>query len=469
MKKLLIPLLFLVIINATAQITPLWNNTQFGSGDNSDRYNAIVSDGLGNFYMGGYTYNTGKDKDYLIVKTNTSGDTIWTRQFNGIANGSDKILYMAIDASGNIYATGQSDGGGINQNDIVTQKYNSSGVLQWSVTYNNATANQDDQPHGISVDNSGNVFITGSSDRDSLSAVVNDDILTLKYTSTGTLSWAVIYNGTGNATDRGNSVIADNLGGCFITGRTATVADDDIITISYSSTGTEIWKTIYNRGFGNDRADDLVKDASGNIYVAGRAANANDYDVVTIKYNSLGVAQWKSFYNAVGDEYGKKVRVDANGNVYTIGQADVDASGNTNYDIVTLKYNSTGVQQWVKTFGNAALNDEDANDLLLDASGNVYVTGKSDVNALASIIANNFITIKYNSTGVQQWATYYDGTATNSDDIAEGFYFDGSSYLYVVGGTQNLTSQKDASIIKYDIASGKATMVKVILQIRFRQ
>ncbi|MCY7410743.1 MAG: SBBP repeat-containing protein [Chitinophagales bacterium] len=460
MKKILIPLLLISILNVTAQITPTWSNLQFGTGDNSDRYNAIVSDGLGNFYMGGYTFNTAKDKDYLLVKMNTAGDTLWTRRYNGLANGSDKILYMAIDVSGNVYTTGESDGGSINQTDIVTQKYNSSGVLQWTAIYNNSTANQNDQPHGISVDNSGNVFITGSSDRDSLSATINDDILTLKYTTTGTLSWSVIYNGTGNATDRGNSVIADNAGGCFITGRTATLVDDDVITINYSSIGTEIWKTIYNRGFGNDRGQNITIDGSGNSFVTGRAYNSSNYDLMTIKYNSLGVAQWKSFYDNADDDYGNRVKVDASGNVYVTGQSDVDASTNTNYDIVTIKYNSSGVLQWNKTFGNAALNDEDVNDVVVDAAGNVFVTGKSDVNSLASIVANNFITIKYNSTGAQQWAVYYDGTASNSDDIAEGFYYDGSTYLYVVGGTQNLTTQKDATIIKYAVSTGVSSWVK---------
>src|SRR6185295_8874120 len=141
-------------------------------------------------------------------------------------------------------------------------------------------------------------------------------------------------------------------------------------------------------------------------------------------YNSSGVAQWTKFYNNVDNDYGKRVFVDGSGNVYTTGQTDVNGSGgNTDYDIVTLKYNSTGVQQWVKTFGNAAQNEEDPSALLVDGSGNVYVTGKSDVNATAAITANNYITLKYNSAGILQWSVYLNGSATNSDDIAEGFVY----------------------------------------------
>src|SRR4030095_15844437 len=102
---------------------------------------------------------------------------------------------------GNVYVTGQSDGGGINRNDIVTRAYNGGGTLLWSATYNNSSANQDDEPLGIAVDNSGNVFISGLTDRDS-TATENDDILTIKYNSGGAQQWVAKVNGSGNATDR---------------------------------------------------------------------------------------------------------------------------------------------------------------------------------------------------------------------------------------------------------------------------
>ncbi|HUM46181.1 MAG TPA: SBBP repeat-containing protein [Chitinophagales bacterium] len=462
MRTITLPFILILFFNqfASAQLTPVWSNTQAGTGDNSDRYNAIVQNAAGNLYLAGYTFNNGKDKDYLLVKMSALGDTLWTRQYNGAGFGSDKILYMALDASGNVIVTGESDGGGINQNDILTQKYDANGVLLWSVTYNYSPVNQDDSPLALSVDNSGNIFITGSSDRDS-TAVLNDDMITLKYNAAGTLQWSAKVNGTGNATDRGNGVVADNTGGCVVTGRTATAVDDDIITIKYSSAGTETWRTTYNRGPGNDRGQDVAADGSGNFYVTGRSESASDYDAVTIKYNESGVAQWTKFFNKVDKDYGNHIKVNALGEVFVIGQSDVDNSGGTtNYDFLTIKYNSAGAQQWAQTFGNAALNDEDPNDLIIDAAGNVFVTGKSDVNALAAVTANNYLTLKYNAAGVLQWSVYFNGTAVNSDDIAEGMVLDATGNIYVAGGGDNTTTQKDATVIKYSGATGTATWTK---------
>ncbi|MGB3077199.1 MAG: SBBP repeat-containing protein [Chitinophagales bacterium] len=462
MKKLIHTIILIIFIKqfAWAQLTPVWSNIQAGIGDNSDRYNAIVQDASSNLYLGGYTFNTGRDKDYLLVKMNTSGDTLWTRQFNGAGFGSDKIFYMALDVAGNVIVTGESDGGGVNQNDILTQKYDAAGNLLWSASYNALPYNQDDSPLSLAVDVSGNVFITGSSDRDS-TATLNDDILTLKYNASGVLQWSARVNGTGNATDRGTGIVADNTGGCVITGRTTTLVDDDIITIKYSSTGNETWRTVYNRGFGNDRGDDIATDGAGNYFITGRASSASDYDAATIKYNSSGVAQWTKFFNKVDNDYGNHIKVNATGDVFVIGQSDVDNSGGTtDYDFLTIKYNSLGTQQWAKTFGNAVLNNEDPNDLAIDAAGNVFVTGKSDVNALAAITANNFLTVKYDAAGVLQWSTYFDGSASNSDDIAEDMVLDGSGNLYVAGGGHNVTTQKDATIIKYAGATGTATWTK---------
>lgn len=116
MKKsfLLFCLFVIKFYNVQSQVTPAWVNVLGASGDNSDRYYSITEDGSGNIYAVGYTYNVNKDKDILIAKLNSAGDTVWTRQFNNaLINGSDKALFIGLDASNNIYLSGITDGGSI--------------------------------------------------------------------------------------------------------------------------------------------------------------------------------------------------------------------------------------------------------------------------------------------------------------------------------------------------------------------
>ena len=425
-----------------SQSSPVQVRSIFGNGDNSDRYNAMVVDVSGNLLLGGYTYNTGKDKDYLVIKMTSSGSILWTRTYDGADNGSDKIFIMRTDPNGNVYVSGECDGGGINQNDIVTQKYSSSGTLLWSATYN-SIYNQDDSPLDMEVDNAGNVFVVGSSDRDSSSLANNDDGITLKYNSNGVLVFEARVNGSANATDRSSCVKPDNTGGCYVAGRTALSTNDDAFLIRYSTTGNVSWQVNYDQGvLNNERAEALSIDASGNILVTGRATNLND-DVFLNKYSPSGALLYNRIYNNVENDRVYYMRLDPTGNIYLLGQTDVLSGTGTNYNYMLLKYNTAGNLVWSRNYGSAVNNDEDPSGMAFDASGSIFITGKSDVSTSGTV--NDFLTVKYDSSGTFLWSHGFSGNATISDDIPEAIAVVGNT-IYVAGGSANLVTQKDAAV-----------------------
>ncbi|MBK7160163.1 MAG: SBBP repeat-containing protein [Ignavibacteria bacterium] len=75
-------------------------------------------------------------------------------------------------------------------------------------------------------------------------------------------------------------------------------------------------------------------------------------------------------------------------------------------------------REWISTYN---YNTEDAKAIEVDNSGNVYVTGTS---------GTDYATVKYNSSGVQQWASRYNGTG-NSSDYANSIAVDGLGNVYV--------------------------------------
>jgi hypothetical protein len=111
----------------------------------------------------------------------------------------------------------------------------------------------------------------------------------------------------------------------------------------------------------------------------------------------------------------------------------------TSDDYVTLKYNSDGQQEWVARYNGPGNHVDDAYAIAVDDSGNVYVTGDSG----GTDSADDCATIKYNSDGQQQWAMRYNG-AGNFVDYAETIAVDNAGNVYVAG-----QSDFDYVTIKY--------------------
>ncbi len=171
--------------------------------------------------------------------------------------------------------------------------------------------------------------------------------------------------------------------------------------------GIEQWVARYN-GPGNfdDHASSITIDNNGNVFVTGWSAGSqSNYGYATIKYNSDGMEQWVKRYNNLqnGTDQAVAVIADDMGNIYVTGYSQ---GTGTNFDYATLKYNSDGNELWVKRYNYEILNSDDwAYAITLDNSGNVYVTGVSTGLSMA-----DYLTIKYDSNGEEQWTQRYKWT-----------------------------------------------------------
>src|SRR4029077_2233693 len=291
---------------------------------------------------------------------------------------------IAVDGSGNVYVTGTSDSGGQGSNyDYATIKYNSDGQEQWIARYKEP-ANDGDDAYAIAVDASGNVYVTGVS----LGSGTGADYATIKYNLAGQQLWVARYNGPVNGDDYGYAIALDNSGNIYVTGSSRGPGTEfDYATIKYNSAGQQQWTDRYTgpgKGFGE--AQVIAVDNSGNVCVTGHspgAGTADDY--ATIKYDSAGQQQWVARYNGPansGDE-AHAIALDSSGNVYVTGQS-YGAGGDT--DCATVKYDSTGQEQWVIRYNGSGNPYDFAFAMAVDESANVYVTGESNA---------DYVTIKY--------------------------------------------------------------------------
>lgn len=265
----------------------------------------------------------------------------------------------------------------------------------WISHYTSDLLAGDDVATTIAVDDAGNVYVTGYS----LNLPYDHDWLTLKYDATGIEQWRVHYDYSGD--DIPSDIAIDATGGIYITGKSWNFNSSyDYVTIKYDATGTEQWVARYNgSGNGRDEAVALELDGSGNVYVTGFSwGSAGNYDYLTLKYDAAGVLQWMASYNGPGngDDQPSALAVDSSGNVCVTGWG---ADSNSLFNFITIKYNNAGIEQWVVHYHGPGNGNDQATDLVVDDFGNVYVTG----NSLSSAGDYDYTTIQYNTAGIEQW------------------------------------------------------------------
>ena len=301
--------------------------------------------------------------------------------------------------------------------------------------------------------------------------------------NTGFLS---TFGGSGNVTDVAGVAIdsSDNIyitgtsEGTNIFGKNVTSGTTrDIFVAKLNSSGVVQW--VYTvGGTGADRGRKIALDSSGNIYVAGYYENTVDFgggnitsngswDAYLLKLNSSGTFQWVKSYGASSNDLGRDVAIDSNDNIYLTGNfrgtvdfggGDVSSNPSNNAYIFLVKFNSSGVFQWVYTAGGTGV--DDVRSLALDSSDNPYITGsfQSTVNFgggnTTAANTNDLFILKLNSSGA------YQSIYTSNIDTAQkakGLFIDSSGNVYATGIFQNtvnfgggeiISSQRDIYLLK---------------------
>jgi uncharacterized delta-60 repeat protein len=434
-----------ITIKYNAEGLEKWTQIYDGPGGGGpDIANAIAVNGDGHVHVTGGITKIISGIDYTTYKYDNNGDRIWKKTYTGpgpIGLNTDLANDIVLDAEGNVYITGKSAASN-GFDDYATIKYNANGITQWVRRFN-GPGNSFDEARAIAVDENGNVYVTGGS----VGIGTNFDYSTIKYDGNGNIIWERRYNNPNNRNDLASDIAVDNLGNVYVTGASdSTGANSDYITIKYDANGNELWVARYN-GPGNsiDGANALAVDAAGNAYVTGFSAGSGTFDdYATIKYNTAGAQLWVARYNGPGNaaDLANDLALDALGNVYVTGQSE--GSG-TFADYATIKYNTAGVEIWIARFNGPGNAFDAANALAVDAAGNVYVTGQSEgTGSLA-----DYSTIKYNAAGVQQWEARYNGPG-NGFDIANAIDLDDNGNVYVTGRSEGNGSGFDYATIKYE-------------------
>jgi len=449
--------------------TLLWA-TYYGS-SNEDIGYSVGTDDSENVYIGGVTFNSigiatsgayqtsySGSGDAFLAKFNSAGNRLWATYYGG--NGSDLAFAVNVDVYGDVYISGatsstnsmatsgayQTSIGGIKYDDAFLAKFNNSGKRLWATYFGGILT---EYASGIGTDISGNVYITGT---------------TASNVGIATAGAFQTYFGAGGG----------GTGGAF-----------DAFLAKFSRSGNLLWSTYY--GYGEDNANGVSTDPSGNVYLAGTAESSTgiatsgayrsslfgNNEAFLVKFNSSGSRVWGTYFGG-GNDQGLAVSTDISGNVYLAGQSsnngiNISTAGayQTSYgggtdDAFLAKFSSSGSLNWATYFGGNSV--ENAAGVSTDHYGNVYITGWTQSrNGVAT--SGSFQTshggggsdaflAQFGSSGSLIWSTYYGG---KDSDAGNGVTTDVYGNIYMTGRTYSLTGIATSKAFQPLYAGGVAS------------
>jgi hypothetical protein len=202
----------------------------------------------------------------------------WVARYNnGVTNGTNQAVKIALDSAGNIYVTGFSQNTNTNLG-YVTIKYAPNGNELWSARYDST-----DYPSAIAaamaLDNNNNVVVTGNA-------------LTIKYDTNGNALWTAPYAGSALTVDTNGNVAVTGFGTSFN-------------SVKANPSGTNLWEQTYPASCGATVGQAIVADLSGDFYVVGSypftcEPEVVDYELLIIKYSASGTQLWIASYQVGG-------------------------------------------------------------------------------------------------------------------------------------------------------------------------
>jgi outer membrane protein assembly factor BamB len=257
------------------------------------------------------------------------------------------------------------------------------------------------------------------------------------------IKWRKALKGNVQSINSAVAIAPDKNGNVFIAG-TSYEADSakKILLVKLDSSGTEMWKRIYQADSRNDAiAVDAVADLYGNSIITGTVKNeAGNTDIITMKFSPDGILVWQNIYAGKAGLFDAPtaIAVDKKGNVFVCGH---EASGEANPDLVLLRYNLAGEQSYTKNFASPKM--EAAVNVMTDDSCNVFVCG----NIYVSTRTADIIVMKFDSTGNQKWSFTYDGPQ-HAVDICSEFAFDDSSNIFITGSANHSNDKSEVPLIR---------------------
>ena len=330
--------------NGDPEDTVFWEKS-FGGG-NSEEGNCVAQTDDGGYVVAGYKNPVGTVAEYAyLVKTDASGNELWSKTFGG--NGAERGYSVRQTGDGGYVIVGETDSFGAGSFDVYLVKTNASGNEVWSKTFG---GNGAERGYSVQQTGDGGYVVAGTTESFGAGSA---DVYLIKTDASGNQVWNKTFGGEGE--DYGSSVQQTEDGGYIVCGQTNSVGAgaSDFYLIKTDASGNEVWSKTYG-GEGNDFGQS-VRQTEGGGYVLVGSTNSFELtymDVYLVKTDASGNEVWSKTFGGDQNDYGKSVWQTKDGGYAIAGETSSFGAGIN--DVYLIRTDALGHEIWVETFGGTS-------------------------------------------------------------------------------------------------------------------
>ncbi len=366
-KMLLFVSLVLLTSVSSAQMEPAvqWTNTFGGSIYEFGRGVQQTTDG--GYIVVGDTDSYGEGNfDVWLIKTDSEGDTLWTKTYGWL--GEDRGFSVDQTADGGYIVAGYTSSYGAGGLDMWLVRTDSAGDSLWTKTFGGLYW---DWATSVQQTSDGGFILTGMTDT---SGTGDWDVCLVKTDINGEAEWVRLF-GADNC-DNGMSVCQTDDGGYIVLSDTYSygAGSSDFWLIKTDGNGISLWTKTFG-GSDCERSHSVRQTADGGYIIAGdtKSYGSGDYDVWLVKTDSSGESEWTRTFGGVDEDCGCSVRQTDDDGYVVAGYTESIGAGN--FDVWLVRTDDTGDTVWSKTIGGENLDRGRSIDLTSD--GGFIVAGST--------------------------------------------------------------------------------------------
>jgi len=339
-----------------------WNMT-FG-GEDADWGYSVIQTSDGGFAIIGVTRSLGAGEyDVYLIKTDEFGNEQWHRAFGG--SGWDWGYSLEQTSDDGFIIAGVTSSSGEGMYDVYLIKTDASGNKQWSNTFGGSDLDRGYSVHQTSDDGFIIAGVTSSF------GAGGKDVYLIKTSTSGNKQWSNTFGGADD--EEVFSVKQMSDGGFIAVGYTKSfgAGDSDVYLIRTDESGSELWRETYG-GAKDDEGYSVLETSDGGFIIAGVTGSVGiSKDVYVIKTNSTGGEEWFRTFGGEEDDEGSSIKQTADNGFIIAGVSSSPSSDGLN--IFLIKTDEVGSDIWNRTFGGT---DWDTGRSILQTSdGDFIITG----------------------------------------------------------------------------------------------